>query len=206
MTEIQNKQTGTTTVGLLAKNAVIIAAEQKATMGYLVASKKARKVYQIDDHIGLTIAGSVGDAQAMIRILKAQFKLYKLERGPISIKAAATLLSNILHGNKYFPFYNQFLMGGFDKKAQLYSFDPIGGANNEDQYYSTGSGSPMAYGVLEDQFKEDLSADEAVALAIKAIKAAIGRDIASGGKGFTIAIVDKDGYKELSESELKKYM
>jgi proteasome beta subunit len=83
---------GTTTIGLIAKDAVILAAEQKSTMGYLVDSKVAQKIYQLDDHIGLTIAGSVGDALAMVRLLKAQLKLYKLERGPITVKGAATLI------------------------------------------------------------------------------------------------------------------
>jgi len=83
-------KTGTTTLGIIAKNSVVIAAEKKATIGYMVDSKVARKVYRLDDHIGLTIAGSVGDAMAMVRILKAQFKLFKLERGPISVKAAAS--------------------------------------------------------------------------------------------------------------------
>ncbi|MEM5872374.1 MAG: archaeal proteasome endopeptidase complex subunit beta [Candidatus Aenigmatarchaeota archaeon] len=197
---------GTTTIGLIAKDAVVLGAEQKSTMGYMVDSKVAQKIYQLDDHIGLTIAGSVGDALAMIRLLKAQFKLYKLERGPITIKAAATLLSNILQGSKYFPYINQFILAGYDKEPCLYSFDPLGGFDVKDKYYSTGSGSPFAYGVLEAEFKENMSIDEAIALVIKAIKAAIERDIGSGGKEIQIAIIDKNGYRELSKQELKKYL
>jgi len=206
MTQIQELHTGTTTVGIIAKGAVILAAEKKATMGYLVDSKVSRKVYQLDDHVGLTIAGSVGDALAVVRLLKAQFKLYKLERGPITIKAAATLLSNILQGTKYFPFYNQFILAGFDSKGpQVYGIDLMGGWSAMDKYYSTGSGSPFAYGVLEAEYKDNIAPEDAVALAIKSIKCAIERDIGSGGRGFTVAIIDDSGYHELGEAEIAKY-
>jgi proteasome beta subunit len=196
---------GTTTIGIIAKDAVVIGAEQKSTMGYMVDSKVAQKVFQLDGHIGLTIAGSVGDALAMVRLLKAQFKLYKLERGPITVKAAATLLSNILQGSKYFPYLNQFILAGYDKEPIVYSFDPLGGFDVKDKYYSTGSGSPFAYGVLEAGFKENMPVDEAIALIVKAIKAAIERDIASGGKEIQIAVIDKNGFRELGKQDLKKY-
>lgn len=199
-------KTGTTTVGLICKDAVVIAAEKKATMGYLIESKEAQKVHKLDDHIGLTIAGSVGDAQAIVRILKAQFKLYKLDRGPITVRAAATLLSNILHGSKYFPYLNMFLLAGYDSTgAHIYSVDPVGGYSDKDKFYSTGSGSPFVYGVLEADFKENMTPDDAIRLALKAIKAAIGRDIASGGNGFMVAIMDKTGYRELTNQEIEKY-
>lgn len=197
---------GTTTIGLIAKDAVVLAAEQKSIMGFMVDSKVAQKVYQLDNHIGLTIAGAVGDALAMIRLLKAQLKLYKLERGPITIKAAATLLSNILQGSKYFPYINQFILAGYDKEPGLYSFDPFGGFDFKDKFYSTGSGSPFAYGVLEAEFKENMVIEEAIALIIRAVKTAIERDIGSGGKEIQVAVIDKNGYRELSKQDLKKYL
>ena len=197
---------GTTTIGLIAKDAVVIAAEQKSTMGYLVESKEAQKVFQLDDHIGMTIAGGVGDALAMIRLLKAQFKLYKLERGPITMKAAATLLSNILQGSKYYPYMNQFILAGYDSEPRVYSLDPVGGFDCRDNFYSTGSGSPFAYGVLEAGYKENMTVEEAVTLVVKAIKAAIERDIGSGGKEIQVAVIDKNGFKEMSKQEIKKYI
>ncbi|MBN2203134.1 MAG: archaeal proteasome endopeptidase complex subunit beta [Candidatus Aenigmarchaeota archaeon] len=197
---------GTTTLGMIAKDAVVLATDRKASMGYMVASKKCQKLYKLDDHIGFTVAGGVGDAQAMVRLLKAQFKLYKLERGPISLKAATSLLSNILQGSKYYPFMNQFILGGYDTKPQVYSFDPFGGYDGNDNFTSTGSGSPYVYGVLEAEYKEGLTVEEAIALAVKAIKAAIQRDIASGGDSLQVAVIDKNGFRELTEQEIKKYM
>ena len=157
-------------------------------------------------HVGLTIAGSVGDALSMVRLLKAQFKLFKLERGPITVKGAATLLSNILQGSKYFPYMNQFILAGYDKEPVVYSMDPVGGFDVKDKFYSTGSGSPFAYGVLEAEFKENMTVEEAIALVIKAIKTAIERDIGSGGKEIQVSVIDKNGYRELSKQDLKKYL
>lgn len=207
MTETKTLETGTTTLGMIAKDAVVIAADTKSTMGYMVESKMARKVHQLDEHIGLTIAGNVGDALMIIRLLKAQFKLYKLERGPITTKAAATLLSNILQGSKYYPYLNMFVLGGYDVNGPgIYSFDPVGGFDGHDKFYSTGSGSPFVYGILEASYKEGMDIDDAVALAVKAVKSAIERDIGSGGRMIIVAIIDKNGYRELSQAELKKYM
>jgi proteasome beta subunit len=203
---MDNVKTGTTTIGLIGKDFVILGAEQKSTMGYMVDSKVAQKVYQLDDHIGLTIAGSVGDALAIVRLLKAQLKLYKLERGPITVRAAATLLSNVLQGSKYYPYMNQFIIAGFDKEPVVYSMDPLGGFDVKDKFYSTGSGSPFAYGVLEAEFKENMTTDEATALVIRAIKTAIERDIGSGGKEIQIAVIDKNGYRDLSKQDMKKYL
>ncbi|MFH0928854.1 MAG: archaeal proteasome endopeptidase complex subunit beta [Candidatus Aenigmatarchaeota archaeon] len=197
---------GTTTLGMIAKDAVVLATDRKASMGYMVASKRSQKLFQLDDHIGFTIAGMAGDAQAMVRLLKAQFKLYKLERGPITLKAAAALLSNILQGSKYYPYMNQFIMAGFDTEPRIYSFDPVGAYDCNDSYQSTGSGSPFVYGVLEAEFKENMTVEEAIALAVRAVKAAIQRDIASGGDSLQVAVIDKSGFRELSEQELKKYM
>jgi proteasome beta subunit len=207
MSEPKALETGTTTVGIMAKDAVIIAADSKSTMGYMVESKLARKIFQLDDHIGITIAGMVGDAQTIVRLLKAQFKLYRLERGPISVKAASTLLSNILQGSKYFPYMNQFIMAGYDSNGPaVYTFDPYGGSDSHDKFFSTGSGSPFVYGMLESNYKEGMDANDAVALAVKAVRSAIERDIGSGGRMIIVAVIDKDGYRELSPSDIKKYV
>lgn len=202
----ENIKKGTTTVGIICKDGVVLAAEKKSVMGHMIDSKEARKVYQIDNHIAMTIAGSAGDAGTVVRILKAQLKLYKLERGPIAVKSAATLLSNILQENRWYPFMTQLILAGYDSEPRLYSIDAIGGYDTLDKFYSSGSGSPMAYGVLEAQYKENLTTEEGIKLAIRAIKSSIERDVFSGGRGFTVAVISKDGYKELGAQDLKQYL
>lgn len=188
---------GTTTVGLVFHDGIVLATEKRATMGNLIASKKAKKVYQIADRIGMTTAGGVGDAQQLARLMQVECNLYKVRHGKtISVVAAATLLSNYLQQNRYYPYYVQLLVGGVDKNGpSVYSVDAMGGASKEDDIVSTGSGSPMAYGVLEDRFKGDMSEDEAATLAIRALKAAMRRDSASG-EDISVVVITKDKYEE----------
>jgi len=195
--EIGVKKTGTTTVGIICKDAVVLAAEKKSTLGYLVASKESEKILPLDTHIAMTIAGASGDAQVLARYLRAEFKLFEIEhRRKITVKGAAVLLSNILQSSKYFPYYVQLIIGGVDNFGpQIFDLDAIGGIEEAKKFTSTGSGSPIALGVLEDQYREDMSVEEAKELAKRAIKAAIERDIGSGGKAIDIAVITKDGVK-----------
>jgi proteasome beta subunit len=182
---------GTTTVGIVFKDGVVLATERRATMGNMIASKKAKKVYQIADRIGMTTAGGVGDAQQLARLIR---------RGrPMTVGAAATLLSNVLNQNRMYPFYVQLLVGGYDKNgASVYSVDALGGASLEEDIVATGSGSPFAYGVLEDRFAKDMSEEEAVDIAKRALKSAMRRDSASG-ESICIVVITKEKYQEYSE-------
>ena len=153
MQTLKKLKTGTTTVGISYKDGVVLAAESKSTLGYLVSSKTAEKIIKIDDRIAITTAGGSGDTQALARILKAEINLYKLTRNTdITVKATITLLANIMQAVRYYPYMAMLIVGGFDKDGgHIYSIDPVGGFE-EEKCTSTGSGSPMAYGVLEDGF------------------------------------------------------
>ncbi len=203
MTEIQILKTGTTTVGIVCKDGVIMAAEKKSTMGYLIASKESEKVYEVDDTIGLTIAGAAGDAQALVRYVRAELKLFKIQnQRPLTVRGAATLLSNILQGGRwsYAPYMVQLILGGVDAKgAVIYPMDALGAYDEEKKFFSTGSGSPYALGVLEDNYKQNITTDEGAKLAVRAIKAAIERDIGSGGKGIDIMVIKSDGISKIRE-------
>lgn len=196
---------GTTTVGIVCNDGVVLATEQRATMGHFIASKTAKKIYQIDDFAAMTTAGSVGDAQQIVRIISVESQLYKMRRKePMTIKGLTTLLSNLLAGQRYYPLMVQLLIGGYDKNGPaLYSLDALGGNIEEKDAVSTGSGSPIAYGVLEDRFKENMSIDEGVELAIRALHNAMKRDSASGN-GIDVVVITKDNYTRLESEEVKK--
>jgi proteasome beta subunit len=203
--QYQEPLKGTTTVGLVYADGVVLATEQRATMGNFIASKKAKKVYQIADRIGMTTAGGVGDTQQLVRVMTVESSLYTIRRGrPISVGAASTLLSNVLNGNRYYPYYVQLLVGGVDDSgAVIYSVDAMGGATKEDTMVATGSGSPMAYGVLEDRYKTGMNEEDAIKLAVRALRAAIKRDSASG-EGMHVVVITRDRYQELSDEEVQK--
>jgi proteasome beta subunit len=207
MTEqVQESMKGTTTIGIVFAGGVILATEKRATMGYMIASKKAKKVYQVAERIGMTTAGGVGDAQQLARILTVECNLYQIRRSrAITVGAAATLLSNYLNQNRYFPYYVQLLVGGVDEHGPgIYSVDALGGASKEEEIVATGSGSPMAYGVLEDRFRENMHEDEAIDLAVRSLRSAMKRDSASG-EGIQVVVITKDKYEVLGEDALKKY-
>jgi len=197
-------KTGTTTLGLVCKDSVVVATETRATMGTLIAHKTTKKLYKIDQHLALATAGLVGDLQVLARYLNAEANLYRLKRDTrIPVKSAATLMSNILNSRKFFPYYVQLILGGYDNTGgHVYSLDAAGGAI-PDNYTAGGSGSPFVYGVLEDNYEEGMSTDAGIDLAIRAITAAKNRDSASGGK-INIAVIAKDGFKEVSEEDIKK--
>lgn len=200
-------KTGTTTVGLVCKDGVVLAADQKATMGHLIASKDAKKIYDITPKMAMTIAGDVGDAQAMIRLLKAETKLYELQEKTLTVKAAATLMGNILRGSykSYIPEMVQLILGGADERgAQIYSLTPDGAVMEEREYTFSGSGSVIAIGVLEDSYKKDLSVDEGIKLAVRAIKAARERDIFTGGKEITVVAITKEGLKWIPAEKVEQ--
>lgn len=189
-------KTGTTTVGILGKDFVVLAAERKATMGYLVASKHEKKIIKLDNYKAITTAGSVGDAQALERLLKAEIKLYELEENRrMHTKEIATLLANILHSRRFFPYFVQLMLAGYDNKPYLFSFDPTGSLVEEKEYFATGSGSVIAFGVLEDKYNKNISMKDAIKLAYRAVNAATQRDIGSGGSGIDIAVIDKNGFR-----------
>ncbi|MCL4308727.1 MAG: archaeal proteasome endopeptidase complex subunit beta [Candidatus Thermoplasmatota archaeon] len=195
---------GTTTIGMVAKDGVVLATERRATAGNLIANKQTFKVFKIDENIGVTIAGGVGDAQTLVRYLKAEVSLYRLRRNaPISAEGASTLLSNILSGNRMFPYYAWLILGGVDAKGgHIFSIDPAGGAI-EDRYCSVGSGSTFAYGVLEEAYAREITVNDAIDVALRGLTVAMKRDNYSGD-GYLVHTITPKEYHELTEDEINK--
>jgi proteasome beta subunit len=204
MTDIEKVKTGTTTIGLVCKEGVVMATEMRATMGTLIAHKTTQKLFKIDDNLGLTVAGVVGDAQTLARYITAEVELYKLKRGqPMSVRSAATLTSNVLGGNRFYPYYVGLILGGIDREGgHVYALDMVGGAIPDD-YVTTGSGSPYVYGVLEDHYEKGLLVNDGIDLAIRGLHAAMRRDSASGD-GYSLASITKDGFVIYDEKDIQK--
>ncbi len=193
----------TTTIGVVCPDGVLMTTDTRATMGSFVAHKHAKKVYQIDHHLGMTIAGVVGDAQAIVEMLKANAALYRLDMArPIPVSAAARMAANILFSSRYYPFGVQALIGGVDDTGgHMFALDPLG-SMMEEKFVSTGSGSPVAYGVLESEWKEEMSVKDSTPVLVRAISSAMKRDSASGDS-FDVVIITRDGYRELTDDEKK---
>lgn len=194
---------GTTTVAAVCSDGVIFATDTRATMGNYVASKHAKKVYRITDRLAMTIAGGVAVAQRVVDILKVNAQLFDLEKGrPMPVGAAARLVSNVLFSNREvgMPLPLQALIGGFDETGpHVFNLDPFGSLT-EEKVVSTGSGSPFAYGVLEDRYREGSTVKEMIPIVVRAVDSAMKRDTASGDS-FDVAVITSEGYREMSQEE-----
>lgn len=197
---------GTTTLGVVCKDGVILASDTRVTMGFYVAHKFGKKVYKIDDHLGMTIAGTVADAQRVVDILIANAQLYKIKMNrSMPVSSAARLIANLLFSVRYVPLATQVLIGGVDETGpHVFSLNPFGSLT-EEKSVSTGSGSPIAYGVLEDKYREDMSITELLPTIVKAVNAAMKRDVASGNS-YNVTVIDENGYRELTDEEKSKLL
>lgn len=194
--ELQKLKTGTTTLALKFKDGVIIASDRQATTYYKAG--KVQKTFMLtkdESLVGVSIAGSAGDAVSLVDLMRSELKLYRFENGhQASVKTATSLLSVIMYNGyrRYQPYFVQFIVGGVDESGNhIYSMDMIGSLT-EENYASSGSGSLFALSKLEDAWKPDLSKEDAKALAIRAIKLAANRDLYTG-YGVDLLIITKDG-------------
>lgn len=194
---------GATTVGVVCKDGVILAAERRVTYGYFVMSKSGKKVFKIAEKIGAACAGIVADMQILTREVGAYLNLYSFEREQsVTVRTAAKLMGSMLFERRYFPYITQTIVGGIDEAGpKLFVLDPLGSVI-EDKFTAIGSGSEIAMGLLESDFKEGMAVDDAKGLVRKAVKAASARDIGSG-EGLDMLIITNSGIREEHEAVIK---
>ena len=183
-------------IAIKCKDGVVLGNDNRATWGYTVANKSTKKVFKITEHIGLAAYGLIGDFQILVKIMRAQANLYLLDAGErISTKSIGKLVSNYLYSRKMYPLYTNLVVAGVDKDGpKLFTLDAIGSLMPDD-YGTAGTGMLLSIGILEAEYKQDMSVEEGEKLVEKAIKTAIKRD-AMSGNGIDILTITKDGAKE----------
>ena len=196
-------KTGTTTVGMVAKEGIILAADKKMTLGgQIVSSKKMEKVIILNEDLALTVAGNVSDVQLLVKLIKAQVKLEELRKGKkMKVREVANLLASLVYNNirrpSMIPGITGFIIGGRDKEGfHLFQLGIDGSVTLYDDYVTDGSGMMFATGVLEAGYELGLSVEEGVKLAIKAVTASMERDTASGS-GIDVVTITKDGTRKV---------
>lgn len=199
-------KTGTTTVGIVCKDGVVLAADKKMTFGgMIVATTKTDKVLVINEDFAITTAGNVSDIQLFIKLLKAQVKLDELRKNKkLKTKEVANFLASVIYSSarQYIPSLTGFLIGGKDSEGfHLYELGADGTVMPYEDFVADGSGMMFAIGVLESVWKKDMSVEETVKLAVKAVSSAMQRDTASGG-GIDIVTITKDGVKKAFTKQL----
>lgn len=186
---------GATVVGISYNNGVILAAEKRVSFGNFVVNKNIKKTFPVTDQVGAACAGMVADMQILVRQVEALSKIRRLEtRRSVPPNSVAKLMSVIMFERRYFPLLTQVIVGGIDAKPEIYTLDPLGSVLPDD-YAAVGTGAEMALGIMDAEYKSDMSEEKAKELAVRAIKSAIQRDAASGD-GIDVLLVTKNGQRE----------
>jgi len=185
--------TGATTVGIACKDGVVLASEKRVTYGFSIMTKAGKKVFAINNRLGVAFAGLISDSQAVLRRISAETNLYELEtRKPMSVRAMAKILANLLYAQRAYPVYTETMVGGMDENgAKLFVLDPLG-SMIEDRYAALGTGGAIAIGIVESAYSPEMGVEAGKDLAIRAVRAAISRDVASGD-GVDVLVISRQG-------------
>lgn len=191
-------KTGTTILGIVCKDGVVMAADRRGTIGNMIYSKEMPKVQAINDYLVFSGCGSATEIQKIPKLLTAELKLKELKsKSRPTVRQAASLLSNIQVQA------SAFLIAGFDENGEISLYDILGGHLSKVTDYSSslGSGMPFVLGLLERQYKKGISIKEGIELAKEALKSSTQRDEASGN-GIDIFTITKEGIKKVVSQEI----
>lgn len=210
--ELKNSilKTGTTILGIVCKDGVVMASDRQSTAGTIVMNKNSEKTVKINDYLLVSGTGLVADTKKLEKILPAELKLKELRSGSRpTVKQAANLLGTIVYSGirqpSVLPLQAGFMIGGFneDGVTELYSIDPAGGIMKVEDYDANfGSGMPYVLGLLERQYKKGMSVHEGIELAKEALKSSTQRDTGSG-YGIDVFTITKDGIKKVVEQTIE---
>jgi proteasome beta subunit len=188
---------GATALGITYQDGIILGAEKRISYGNFVVNKNTKKIFQITDQVASACAGMVADMQVLTRQVGALAKIRKLEtRRDMATNSVAKLMSVIMFERRYFPLLTQVIVGGVQTTPEIYTLDPLGSLL-PDNYAVVGTGAEMALGLIDAEYKKNMSEDASKKLAIKAIKSSVQRDSASGD-GIDILTITKKGIEEES--------
>ena len=190
---------GATAVGITFNEGVVFASERRIAYGNFVVSKTTKKTFVITPHVGAACAGLVADMQILSLQIAALAKIRRMEiKRDVPPNTIAKMMSNMMYERRFFPLLTQVIVGGLVDKPIIYTLDPLGSVLPDD-YAAVGTGAEMALGVLDPQYKKDLTEAQAVDLAVKSVRAASMRDSASGDN-IDVLVINKDGAKETTEN------
>ncbi len=210
--EVKSKilKTGTSIVGIVCKDGVVMAADRKVTAGNLVMAKNTKKLIPVNDYLTVATTGNASDALLLVKVIRAELKLKELKtKTRPTVKEAANLIAMVTYHNIRQPTMIPNIVGTLvaginpDGTAELFSVEPAGGAYAIEDYDANfGSGMPFILGFLERNWKQNLSVKEGIELAIESLKSSTQRDVASG-HGIDVYTLTKEGIKQVVDQEIE---
>lgn len=194
---------GATAVGIAFQDGVVLASEKRIAYGNFLVSKNVQKTFEITPNVAVACAGLVADMQLLTLQIAALAKIRRMDlRRAVPTNTIAKMISGMMYERRFFPFLTQIIVGGVVGKPSIYTLDPLGSVLPDD-YAAVGTGAEMALGVLDPQFKDGMTEDEAVDLAVKAVRAAAMRDSFSGD-GINVTVITSDGIKKTEIQAVQK--
>lgn len=196
---------GTTTLAFIFKEGVLLAVDSRASMGSYIASGTVQKVVKISRYLLGTIAGGAADCSFWERQLALQCRIHELREGKrISVAAASKRLCNMVYQYRNRGLSMGTMLAGWDEVTgpALYYIDDDGTRLKGD-LFSVGSGSTYAYGVLDNEYRFDMTLEEAVELGKRAIYHATHRDAYSGGT-INVFAITKDGWRQYYRGDMNE--
>jgi len=188
---------GATAVGISYDKGVILSAEKRVSYGNFVVNKNTKKTFSVTNQVGAACAGMIADMQVLVRQVAALAKIRKLEtRRNVAPNSIAKLMSVIMFERRFFPLLTQVIVGGLETKPEIYTLDPLGSVL-PDEYAAVGTGAEMALGIIDAEYKPNMSEEKAREMAIKAIRSSILRD-SSSGDGIDLLVITRSGSREES--------
>ncbi|KAI0761464.1 proteasome component pts1 [Irpex lacteus] len=195
---------GTTTLAFRYQGGVIVAVDSRATAGSYIASGTVKKVIEINPYLLGTLAGTAGDCQYWETYLGMQCRLHELRnKERISVAAASKFLSNLVYSYKGMGLGMGTMICGWDKTGPAVYYVDSDGTRMKGDLFSVGSGSTFAYGVLDQEYRWDLTDEEALELGRRSIYAAGYRDSYSGNS-INLYHVKEDGWKFVGNYDISK--
>jgi proteasome beta subunit len=173
----------TTIVGLRTKYGVILGSDRRASKGFFIGSKITQKIMRIDETLAVAVAGQLSDAEHIIKVAKAERKLIELRRGfPLTVKESTRLIANLAYSGlkNYQPYFVELIVAGVDNEGGHVFVADMSGAITGEEFAASGSGAPIAYGVLENLYQNTMTNEQAKEIAERAVSAAMERDPGSG--------------------------
>jgi len=194
---------GATAVGIAFQDGVVLVSEKRIAYGNFLVSKNVQKTFEITPNVAVACAGLVADMQLLTLQIAALAKIRRMDlRRAVPTNTIAKMISGMMYERRFFPFLTQIIVGGVVGKPSIYTLDPLGSVLPDD-YAAVGTGAEMALGVLDPQFKDGMTEDEAVDLAVKAVRAAAMRDSFSGD-GINVTVITSDDIKKTEIQAVQK--
>jgi len=209
---------GTTILALIYADGVVIAGDRQATGGFQVGERRVQKVYEVDTHSAIAIAGVAGPCIDMAKLFQTQVEFYeKIEGSHLSLEGKASYLSNMLKSN--LPLALQGLIvipifAGYDLKeniGRIFKYDITGGRYEQVDYYAEGSGGKDARSALKKLYRPEMKSSEALHAVLHALWDAADEDVGTAGPDFLrniypiVRIIDQSGITEVSPETIKSF-